>query len=58
MLGDVATFDIVERPREIERENRKVRVSVRGVYDGENWSEAKERIDSLMNAFDLPAGYS
>ncbi|MCP4900861.1 MAG: efflux RND transporter permease subunit [bacterium] len=58
LLGDVATFDIVERPREIERENRKVRVSVRGVYDGENWSEAKEKIDSLMNAFDLPAGYS
>ena len=37
LLGDIATFEIIERPREIERENRKVRVAVRGTYDGEDW---------------------
>ncbi len=58
LLGDVASFEQVERPRQILREDRKVRVAVRGVYEGEKWSEAKSQIDGLMNAFDLPPGYS
>ena len=58
LLGDVASFEQVERPRQILREDRKVRVAVRGVYEGEEWPEAKRQIDDLMNAFDLPAGYS
>ncbi len=58
LLGDVATFDIVERPRQIQRENRKVRMSVRGTYDGENWSEAQEKITELMDSMNMPAGYS
>ncbi|MCD4747992.1 MAG: efflux RND transporter permease subunit [Thermoanaerobaculales bacterium] len=58
LLGDVATFEIIERPREIQREDRKVRVAVRGTYEGEDWGAAKKSIDELMNAFNLPAGYS
>ncbi len=58
LLGDIVEFDIVERPREIVRENRKVRVSVPGTYDGEDWSAAMEQIEQLMNALALPAGYS
>ena len=58
LLGDIATFEIIERPREIERENRKVTVAVRGTYEGEDWGGTKETIEELMNAFNLPAGYS
>jgi len=58
LLGDVADFRIVERPTEIERENRKVRVAVRATYDGEEWESAREEIAGLMDAFDFPGGYS
>ena len=58
LLGDIATFDVVPRPKEIRRENRKVRVAVRGTYEGENWDESRTEIAGLMDAFDLPPGYS
>ncbi|TFG36048.1 MAG: efflux RND transporter permease subunit, partial [Candidatus Aminicenantes bacterium] len=58
LLGDVAAFEVIEQPRQIERENRKVRVSVKGTYDGEEWSETRKSIEEMMNAFNLPAGYS
>ncbi|MFQ5524809.1 MAG: efflux RND transporter permease subunit [Thermoanaerobaculia bacterium] len=57
-LADVATFEIVPRARQIERENRKVRVSVRGTYEGENWKDTQDEIAGLMDAFELPPGYS
>jgi HAE1 family hydrophobic/amphiphilic exporter-1 len=57
-LGDIASFEIVPRPREIVRENRKVRVAVRGTYEGDEWEEGKEAIAGLMDSFDLPPGYS
>jgi HAE1 family hydrophobic/amphiphilic exporter-1 len=58
LLGDVAAFEMIQRPREIQRENRKVRVAVRGTYDGEDWGETQRAIEEMMNAFNLPAGYS
>jgi len=33
-------------------------VAVRGTYEGEDWGGTKETIEELMNAFNLPAGYS
>ncbi len=57
-LADVATFSVVERPQSIRRENRKVRSSVRATYEGEEWDEARPQVEELMNAFDLPGGYS
>jgi len=57
-LGDIATFEIVPRPREIRREDRKVRVAVRGTYEGESWKDTQQEIAGLMDAFDLPPGYS
>ena len=57
-LGDIATFEVIEKPEEIQRENRKVRVAVRATYEGEDWDEAREEIAGLMDAFDLPGGYS
>ena len=58
LLSDIASFQIVRRASEIEREDRKVRVSVNATYEGENWDEAQEEIEGLMNAFELPSGYS
>jgi HAE1 family hydrophobic/amphiphilic exporter-1 len=58
LLGDVATFEVIEQPREIERENRKVRVSVKGTYDGDEWDATRKSIEEMMNAFNLPTGYS
>ena len=49
---------MVTREQEIQRENRKVKTEVRAVYEGEDWDGSKERIGALMDAFDLPAGYS
>ncbi len=58
LLGDIARFEIVPRPAEIVRENRKVTVAVSATYEGEEWEEAKKEIEGLMNAFELPPGYS
>ena len=58
LLGDIASFDIVPRPREIDRENRKVRIAVRATYEGEDWESTQEAITELMDAFEMPPGYS
>ena len=58
LLGDIATFQVITREQEIQRENRKVKTEVRAVYEGEDWDGSKERIGALMDAFDLPPGYS
>ncbi|HWM90276.1 MAG TPA: efflux RND transporter permease subunit [Thermoanaerobaculia bacterium] len=58
LLSDIATFQMITREQEIQRENRKVKTEVRAVYEGESWDGTKERITALMDAFDLPAGYS
>ena len=58
LLGDIASFQIVRRAQEIQRENRKVRAGVSATYEGDTWVDAKKEIEGLMNAFDLPAGYS
>ena len=57
-LADIASFQVVRRAQEIARENRKVRVAVNATYEGKDWSKAKTEIERLMNAFDLPPGYS
>jgi HAE1 family hydrophobic/amphiphilic exporter-1 len=58
LLGDVASFQVITREQEIQRENRKVKTEVRAVYEGDDWDGSKERIGALMDAFDLPPGYS
>ncbi len=58
LLGDIATFEVVEKPEEIERENRKVRVAIRATYEGETWDATREQIAGLMDAFSFPGGYS
>jgi hydrophobic/amphiphilic exporter-1 (mainly G- bacteria), HAE1 family len=58
LLGDIASFQVVRRAQEISRENRKVRVAITATYEGKDWKETRKRIEGLMNAFDLPPGYS
>ncbi|MFL6202929.1 MAG: efflux RND transporter permease subunit [Thermoanaerobaculia bacterium] len=58
LLGDVAAFEVITREQEIQRENRKVKTEVKAVYEGKDWDGSKERIGALMDAFDMPPGYS
>ena len=58
LLGDVASFEVVEKPQQIERENRKVRVAIRATYEGDEWQAKREEIAGLMDAFAFPGGYS
>jgi hydrophobic/amphiphilic exporter-1 (mainly G- bacteria), HAE1 family len=57
-LGDIASFQVVRRADQIARENRKVRVAVNATYEGKEWAKARTQIEGLMNAFDLPPGYT
>lgn len=57
-LGEIARFEIVPKPREIRREDRKVRVAVDATYEGEDFEKAKGEIGELMDALALPAGYA
>ncbi len=58
LLGDIASFEVIKRAESIRRENRKVRVAVRANYDGKEWDKVRAQITGLMDAFDLPPGYS
>ena len=57
-LGDIAAFEVVRRPEEIVRENRKVRVAVNAIYEGEEWDSTRETIEGLMDSLAMPPGYS
>lgn len=57
-LGDIARFEVVQRPKQISRENRKVRIEVYGTYEGDDFPRARTEIEGLMNAFDMPPGTS
>ena len=58
LLGDIASFEMVRRAESIRRENRKVRVAVWATYEGEKWEDVRKEITSLMDAFQMPPGYS
>jgi HAE1 family hydrophobic/amphiphilic exporter-1 len=58
LLGDIATFQVVRRAQEINRENRKVRASVNATYEGKEWGKTRGEIEKVMNAMPLPAGVS
>jgi HAE1 family hydrophobic/amphiphilic exporter-1 len=55
-LGEVADFSIVPRAMAIERENRKIRVAVRAVFEGKNFGPTRDAIEKKMDALGLPAG--
>ena len=57
-IGTLAGFTMVRRPKSIEREERRTRLTVRGTYEGKNFSEAQELMRKSMSDMALPAGYS
>ena len=57
-VGTLAGFTIARRPTAIERENRRTRVSVRGTYEGKNFSEAQGLMRKAMDGMAMPAGFS
>jgi HAE1 family hydrophobic/amphiphilic exporter-1 len=57
-IGTLAGFTIVRRPKSIEREERRTRLTVRGTYEGKNFGDAQELMRKAMNDMALPAGFS
>ena len=57
-LGTLAEFRVVDKPKTIERENRKTQVSIRSSYEGEDWDGAREQIEEGLNGMAFPVGYS
>jgi HAE1 family hydrophobic/amphiphilic exporter-1 len=57
-VGTLTGFSLVRRAKAIEREDRRTRVSVRGTYEGKNFSDAQGQIRTVMNEMVLPAGYT
>lgn len=55
-LGSVAHFEFSQQPDQIRRRDRKVHHRVRAAYEGENFGEAKQEVEALMESFELPAG--
>ena len=57
-LGSVASFQETRGPTQIERDNQRTIVSVRGLYEGERFDELLEETRALMNSMTLPPGYA
>jgi len=56
-LGTLADFNVVRKPKNIERENRKTSVTVRATYDGKDWNTTRESVKQAMDQMKLPPGY-
>ncbi|MEW6367048.1 MAG: efflux RND transporter permease subunit [Acidobacteriota bacterium] len=57
-LRSIVDFNTVAGQNQIQRQNRKNFLSVRAVYEGKDWDKAREEIAGVMNAVNLPPGYS
>ncbi len=57
-LGDLADFEIVERPRAISRVDRRVMSTLRAAYEGDEWETTRETIEAEMDALALPDGFT
>ena len=57
-LGTLADFKVVDQPKSIRREDRRTLVNVRAVYEGKDWSKAREDVTTSLNQMNMPPGYS
>ena len=57
-LGQIADFYFGRSPERIFRRDQKTGVSVTGTWDGEKLDDALKEIRAVMDAMDLPFGYS
>lgn len=57
-LGSVATFAEKRGPTQVERDNQRTIVSVRGLYEGERFDELLDEVRGIMDGVTLPPGYA
>ena len=57
-LGAVAEFAESRGAADVNRQNQKTTVTVRGSYEGEDGGKVREQVAAVMNAMDYPVGYS
>ncbi|MCI0435977.1 MAG: efflux RND transporter permease subunit, partial [Gemmatimonadetes bacterium] len=57
LLGQIANFRFERSPQAIVRTNQKTGATVRGSYEGDDYDELLETIESVMNDFAMPLGY-
>jgi HAE1 family hydrophobic/amphiphilic exporter-1 len=57
-LGVVASFVEKRGPTEIQRENQRTIVSVRGLYEGDDFDQLMGDVRAVMNAVSLPPAYA
>ena len=55
-LGSVAKFEFRDRPESIRRVNRKAHHVVRATYEGEQYDQMQQQIETLMADYSFPAG--
>ena len=58
LLGQIARFEMGKGAQRIHREQQKTAITVRGSYEGDNYSALQDRVERVMNTLDLPSGYS
>jgi HAE1 family hydrophobic/amphiphilic exporter-1 len=56
-LGAVAEFEQTRGAQEIRRQDQKTMVSVRGMYEGEDFDDLREEVSAVMNSIQYPLGY-
>jgi len=56
-LGQVADFTFGKSPQRIFRRDQKSGLTLRGLYEGENYDAALKRIGKVMDSLALPVGY-
>ena len=57
-LGSVAQFVEKRGPTQVERDNQRTIVSVRGLYEGERFDELLDEVRAVMSSLTLPPGYA
>jgi HAE1 family hydrophobic/amphiphilic exporter-1 len=57
-LGSVAQLQETRGPTQIERDNQRTIVSVRGLYEGEDYGDMLDEVRGVMNSVTLPPGYA
>jgi len=57
-LGSVARLEEARGPTQIERDNQRTIVSVRGLYEGEDFKSVLKEVEGVMSTMTLPPGYA
>ncbi len=58
LLGQLARFEIGKGPQAINRQQQKTAISVQGSYEGDEFGDVTDRVERVMDAMEMPTGYS